>query len=87
MPFTLIVETRTNMSLKDIEAEAIHIFREVAAEAHNPFFRYSVGKDSAVMLHLALKAFLSGKPHFQIPACGHHVEIPRYDHVPRPESR
>ena len=53
------------MSLKDIEAEAIHIFREVAAEAHNPVFLYSVGKDSAVMLHLALKAFYPAKPPFK----------------------
>ncbi len=41
----------------NLEAEAIHIFREVAAEAQNPVFLYSVGKDSAVMLHLARKAF------------------------------
>ncbi len=44
-------------NLKFLESEAIHIFREVAAEAENPVFLYSVGKDSAVMLHLALKAF------------------------------
>ena len=49
---------------KLIEAEAIHIFREVAAEATNPVFLYSVGKDSAVMLHLAMKAFYPAKPPF-----------------------
>ena len=47
-----------------LEAEAIHIFREVAAEAENPVFFYSVGKDSAVMLHLALKAFYPARPPF-----------------------
>ena len=47
-----------------LEAEAVHIFREVAAEADNPVFLYSVGKDSAVMLHLALKAFYPAKPPF-----------------------
>ena len=53
----------TNLDL--LEAEAIHIFREVAAEATNPVFLYSVGKDSAVMLHLALKAFFPAKPPFK----------------------
>ncbi len=49
----------------NLEAEAIHIFREVAAEAENPVFLYSVGKDSAVMLHLARKAFYPAKPPFK----------------------
>lgn len=40
-----------------LEAESIHIFREVAATAHKPVMMYSIGKDSAVMLHLAMKAF------------------------------
>lgn len=53
------------MKLDDLESEAIHIFREVAAEADNPVFLYSVGKDSAVMLHLALKAFFPAKPPFK----------------------
>ena len=43
--------------LDRLEAESIHIMREVAAEAENPVMLYSVGKDSAVMLHLAMKAF------------------------------
>ena len=47
-----------------LEAESIHIFREVAAEAEKPVFLYSVGKDSAVMLHLAMKAFFPAKPPF-----------------------
>jgi len=50
--------------LKQLEAESIHIMREVAAEFDNPVMLYSVGKDSAVMLHLAMKAFAPGKPPF-----------------------
>jgi sulfate adenylyltransferase subunit 2 len=50
--------------LDTLEAEAIHIMREVAAEALRPVFLYSVGKDSAVMLHLALKAFHPAPPPF-----------------------
>ena len=53
------------MAIFNLEAEAIHIFREVAAEAENPVFLYSVGKDSTVMLHLARKAFYPAKPPFK----------------------
>jgi sulfate adenylyltransferase subunit 2 len=52
--------------LQLLEAESIHIMREVVAEAENPVMLYSVGKDSAVMLHLALKAFAPGKPPFPL---------------------
>lgn len=52
--------------LKQLEAESIHIIREVAAEFDNPVMLYSVGKDSAVMLHLAAKAFFPGKPPFPL---------------------
>jgi sulfate adenylyltransferase subunit 2 len=52
--------------LKQLEAESIHIIREVAAEFDNPVMLYSVGKDSAVMLHLAMKAFAPGKPPFPL---------------------
>ena len=52
--------------LKRLEAESIHIMREVAAEAENPVMLYSVGKDSAVMLHLAMKAFYPSKPPFPV---------------------
>ena len=52
--------------LKQLEAESIHIIREVAAEFDNPVMLYSIGKDSAVMLHLALKAFYPGKPPFPL---------------------
>lgn len=50
--------------LDQLEAEAIYIIREVAAECENPVMLYSVGKDSSVMLHLALKAFYPEKPPF-----------------------
>ncbi len=50
--------------LKQLEAESIHIIREVAAEFKKPVMLYSVGKDSAVMTHLALKAFYPGRPPF-----------------------
>lgn len=52
--------------LKQLEAESIHIMREVAAEFENPVMLYSIGKDSAVMLHLAMKAFAPGKPPFPL---------------------
>ena len=52
--------------LKQLEAESLHIIREVAAEFDNPVMLYSVGKDSAVMLHLARKAFYPGKPPFPL---------------------
>lgn len=52
--------------LKQLEAESIHIIREVAAEFDNPVMLYSVGKDSAVMLHLAMKAFYPGKLPFPL---------------------
>lgn len=52
--------------LKQLEAESIHIIREVAAEFDNPVMLYSVGKDSAVMMHLTMKAFFPGKPPFPL---------------------
>lgn len=52
--------------LQRLEAESIHILREVAAEAENPVMLYSVGKDSAVMLHLAKKAFYPAPPPFPL---------------------
>ncbi|HEX2017680.1 MAG TPA: sulfate adenylyltransferase subunit CysD [Aurantimonas sp.] len=52
--------------LQRLEAESIFILREVAATADNPVMLYSIGKDSAVMLHLAMKAFAPGKPPFPL---------------------
>ncbi|NLD13703.1 MAG: sulfate adenylyltransferase subunit CysD [Gammaproteobacteria bacterium] len=58
--------TDTLTHLKQLEAESIHIIREVAAEFDNPVMLYSIGKDSAVMLHLARKAFYPGKLPFPV---------------------
>ena len=52
--------------LKELEAESIHIIREVAAEFDNPVMLYSIGKDSSVMVHLAMKAFYPAKPPFPL---------------------
>ena len=52
--------------LQRLEAESIHVMREVAAEANHPVMLYSVGKDSAVMLHLAKKAFFPAPPPFPL---------------------
>jgi len=52
--------------LQRLEAESIHIMREVVAEAERPVMLYSVGKDSAVMLHLAKKAFFPARPPFPL---------------------
>ncbi|MFH1027459.1 MAG: phosphoadenosine phosphosulfate reductase family protein, partial [Pseudomonadota bacterium] len=52
--------------LQQLEAESIHIIREVAAEFGNPVMLYSIGKDSAVMLHLARKAFYPAPPPFPL---------------------
>lgn len=52
--------------LKELESESIHIIREVAAEFEKPVMLYSIGKDSSVMLHLAIKAFYPGKPPFPL---------------------
>ena len=53
-------------NLRRLEAESIHIIREVAAEFRNPVMLYSIGKDSGVMLHLAMKAFYPSKPPFPL---------------------
>ena len=59
--------TRTLPShLKALEAESIHLFREVVAETSKPVLLYSIGKDSAVMMHLALKAFYPSRPPFPL---------------------
>ena len=62
--------TRTTRTLaphlRDLEAESIHIFREVAAETKKPVLLYSIGKDSVVLLHIAMKAFFPAKPPFPL---------------------
>src|SRR5215831_12625952 len=52
--------------LEQLEAESIHIMREVVAECENPVMLYSIGKDSAAMLHIAMKAFYPAKPPFPL---------------------
>lgn len=60
------VDSKTLTYLQRLEAESIHILREVVAEADKPVMLYSMGKDSAVMLHLALKAFYPAPPPFPL---------------------
>jgi len=63
----LDLERMNHMTYLDqLEAEAIYIMREVIAECENPVMLYSIGKDSSVMLHLALKAFYPEKPPFPL---------------------
>jgi len=62
-----VADTGVNLThLQRLEAESIHIMREVVAEADNPVMLYSIGKDSSVMLHLARKAFYPAVPPFPL---------------------
>jgi sulfate adenylyltransferase subunit 2 len=61
-----MLDTKKLTHLRQLEAESIHILREVVSEFDNPVMMYSVGKDSAVMLHLALKAFFPAKLPFPL---------------------
>ena len=65
-PAPSIIQPADMTHLDRLEAEAIHIMREVAAECENPVMLYSVGKDSSVMLHLAVKAFYPSRPPFPL---------------------
>jgi sulfate adenylyltransferase subunit 2 len=65
-PSSIEIKNKSLTHLEKIEAEAIHIIRETHAEAENPVMLYSVGKDSAVMLHLAKKAFYPSPPPFPL---------------------
>ena len=62
----MTTDSRTLTHLQLLEAESVHIMREVVAEAENPVMLYSIGKDSAVMLHLARKAFYPAVPPFPL---------------------
>ena len=68
--------------LKQLEAESIHIIREVAAEFEKPVMLYSIGKDSAVMVRLARRR---STPAAAVPAAArrHDLEVPGDDRVPR----
>ena len=63
---TTVHPSHTLTHLKQLEAESIHVMREVVASFSNPCMLFSVGKDSCVMLHLARKAFAPGKPPFPL---------------------
>src|SRR6186713_510659 len=65
-PVESALSSKTLTHLQRLEAESIHIFREVVAECENPVMLYSIGKDSAVMLRLAMKAFYPSKPPFPL---------------------
>lgn len=66
LPRPVVARSGVTPHLKRLEAESIHILREAVAEAENPVMMYSVGKDSAVMLHLARKAFYPAPPPFPL---------------------
>ena len=66
MSTTESARPRLSTYLKRLESESIGIIREVAAEFANPVMLYSIGKDSGVMLHLAVKAFYPSKPPFPL---------------------
>src|ERR1700716_1537949 len=63
---TTVARHSLSLHLQRLEAESIGIIREVAAEFRNPVMLYSIGKDSGVMLHLAMKAFYPSKPPFPL---------------------
>jgi sulfate adenylyltransferase subunit 2 len=65
-PITHGIFLKLHHHLHALEAEAIHIFREVAAECRKPVMLYSIGKDSSVLLHLAMKAFYPSLPPFPL---------------------
>ena len=64
--------------LDKLEAESIHIMREVAAECEKPVMLYSIGKDSAVMLHLGAEGLYALEAALPAHACGYALEVPRH---------
>ena len=78
---------RLTPHLRRLEAECIDIMREVAAEFAKPVMLYSIGKDSGVMLHLAMKAFFPAPAAFSAAARRYDLEVPRDDRVPRRRRR
>ena len=81
------VVTANDAHLRALEAEGIHIMREVVAEFERPVMLYSIGKDSSVLLRLAQKAFYPGPDPVPAAARRHHLQVPRDDRVPRPVHR
>lgn len=72
--------------LRQLEAESIHIIREVAASFERPVMLYSIGKDSSVCCIWRARHFTRPRP-LPVDACRHHLEIPRNDRISRPDSR
>ena len=75
---------RSLTHLRALEAESIHILREVVAEFERPVMLYSIGKDSRVMVRLAQKAFYPGPHPLPAAARRHDLQVPGDDRVPRP---
>ncbi len=79
-PSPAVASTMTQLPhlthLRQLEAESIHIMREVASEFQNPVMLYSIGKDSSVMLHLAKKAFYPSAPPFPLMHVDTTLEVP-----------
>ena len=73
--------------LRALEAESIHIMREVVAEFERPVMLYSIGKDSSVLLRLAQKAFYPGPIPVSAAARRHDLQVPRDDRVPRRDGQ
>ena len=83
MESEVLISSERLTHLQRLEAESIQIMREVVAECDKPVMLYSIGKDSAVMLHLALKAFYPAPPPFPLLHVDTLVEVPRDVRVPR----
>jgi sulfate adenylyltransferase subunit 2 len=73
--------------LQRLEAESIHIMREVVAECERPVMLYSIGKDSAVMLHLAMKAFYPARRRFRCCTWTPPGSSERCTRIARPDTR
>ena len=86
LPETRVIDgvvSSNDTHLRALEAESIHIMREVVAEFERPVMLYSIGKDSSVLLRLAQKAFYPGPDSVPAPAHRHDLQVPRDDRVPR----
>ena len=78
-----MTDSLTLSHLRMLEAESIHILREVVAEFQRPVMLYSIGKDSSVMVRLAQKAFYPGRIPVSATARGHDLQVSRDDRVSR----
>ena len=83
MPATALAPTPALTHLDLLEAESIHILREVASEFERPVMLYSIGKDSSVMLRLAQKSVFSRAASVPTPPHRYRLQVPRDDRLPR----